>query len=233
MLHQFVKFQKLSTKIHFLNGMLFLVFMNLGYSQNIPKEFLNGSWNFKIDPYSQGEKSGWQNENLDTASWDKMKVPGNWDLVNEYAEYAGDAWYSRTFKVDKSVENQQIRLIFQSVYNDAKVWINGNFVGENHFGYLPFHFNISNYIKFGEENRITVLANNVFRKGAFWSWGGIRRPVWLEITPTTRIEFQHIDAVPDLKKGTANVTLKIVTSNVSNEPKKIRFNINITRENNI
>jgi len=233
MLHQFVKFQKLSTKIHFLNGMLFLVFMNLGYSQNIPKEFLNGSWNFKIYPYSQGEKSGWQNENLDTASWDKMKVPGNWDLVNEYAEYAGDAWYSRTFKVDKSVENQQIRLIFQSVYNDAKVWINGNFVGENHFGYLPFHFNISNYIKFGEENRITVLANNVFRKGAFWSWGGIRRPVWLEITPTTRIEFQHIDAVPDLKKGTANVTLKIVTSNVSNEPKKIRFNINITRENNI
>lgn len=233
MLHQFFKFRKLSTKIHFLTGMLFLVFMNIAYSQNSPKEFLNGSWAFKIDPYSQGEKSGWQNENLNTASWDTMKVPGNWDLVNEYAEYAGDAWYSRTFTLEKSTENKQIRLVFESVYNDSKVWINGKFVGENHFGYLPFHFDISNFVKFGQENRITVLANNVFRKGAFWSWGGIRRPVWLEITPTTRIEFQHIDAIPDLKKGTANVHLKIVTSNVSNEPKKIRFNINITRENNI
>ncbi len=222
-----------SQSIFHLKWIVFLLVFQLGFSQKSEKQFLNGTWAFKIDPYSQGEKSGWQNEDLDTASWDKMKVPGNWDLINEYSEYAGDAWYSRTFSIDKSSENQQIRLVFQSVYNDAKVWINGNFVGENHFGYLPFHFDISKFIKFGEENRITVLANNVFRKGAFWSWGGIRRPVWLEITPTTRIEFQHIDAIPDLKKGDANLTLKIVASNESNEPKKVRFNINISRENNI
>ena len=164
--------------IFHLKWMALLWVFNVGFTQNNPKQFLNGTWDFKIDPYSQGEKEGWQSENLNTASWDKMNVPGNWDLVNEYSEYAGDAWYSRTFPIDKSAENQQIRLVFQSVYNDAKVWINGNFVGENHFGYLPFHFDISKYLKIGQENRITVLANNVFKKGAFWNWGGIRRPVW-------------------------------------------------------
>jgi hypothetical protein len=219
--------------IFHLKWLVFLLIFHVGFAQNNQKQFLNGTWAFKIDPYSQGEKEGWQNENLDSASWDEMNVPGNWDLVNEYSEYAGDAWYSRTFTVDKSAENQQIRLVFQSVYNDSKVWINGNFVGENHFGYLPFHFNISKYIKFGQENRITVLANNVFKKGAFWNWGGIRRPVWLEITPLSRIEFQHIDAIPDLKKGTANLSVKIATSNLSNEAKKATFNIKITRKNKL
>ena len=199
-------------------------------NQSNQKQYLNGDWAFKIDPYAQGEKEAWFEENLDTASWDMMKVPGNWDLVNEYSEYAGDAWYSRTFLVDKSNVNQQVRLVFQSVYNDAKVWINGQLVGENHFGYLPFHFDISKYITYGEQNRITVLANNVFKKGAFWNWGGIRRPVWLEITPLQRIEYQHIDAVPNLKKGTADLQIKVVASNASNQTKKVEFNIQISKE---
>ena len=177
-------------------------------SQNIRKTSLNGDWSFKIDPYSERKTSGWSDENLDTSSWTNMKVPGNWDLVNEYAEYAGDAWYSRTFKLDKQSDVQQVRLLFQSVYNDSKVWVNGQLVGENHFGFLPFHFDISKYIKYGQENRLTVLVNNVFKRGAMWNWGGIRRPVWLEITPLTRLEYQHIDAVPNLEKGDANIALQ-------------------------
>ncbi len=224
------KIKILIKPIFHLKWFFFLWIFQLVFSQNNPKQFLNGTWDFKIDPYSQGEKKSWHNENLNTESWDKIKVPGNWDLINEYAEYAGDAWYSKTFTVDKSLENKQIRLVFQSVYNDAKVWINGQFVGENHFGYLPFHLDVSKYLKFGQENRITVLVNNVFKKGAFWNWGGIRRPVWLEITPLSIIEFQHIDAIPDLKKGTANLSIKVVGSNLSNEAKKATFNIKITRK---
>jgi len=121
-------------------------------------------------------------------------------LVNEYSEYVGNAWYSKTFSIDKSFESEQTRLVFQSVYNHSKVWVNGHLVGENDLGSLPFHFNIAPYLNTNKENRITVLVNNVFKSGAMWNWGGIRRPVWLELTPKKRIEFQHIDAVPDLKK---------------------------------
>ncbi|MGK0253389.1 MAG: beta-galactosidase [Mariniflexile sp.] len=205
----------------------------VAFSQNIQKASLNGQWSFRIDPYSEGETSGWSDENLDTSSWTNMKVPGNWDLVNEYAEYAGDAWYSRTFKLDKQSDVQQVRLLFQSVYNDSKVWVNGQLVGENHFGFLPFHFDISKYIKYGQENRLTVLVNNVFKRGAMWNWGGIRRPVWLEITPLTRLEYQHIDAVPNLEKGDANIALQIICSNSSPISKNIALNIKIKRDNRI
>ena len=95
---------------------------------------LNGDWAFKIDPEYQGEALGFEKQNFDASHWDKMEVPGNWNLHNQYSEYSGDAWYTRTFKIDSSQKNQLVRLVFQSVYNDCKVWVNGKLIGENHLG---------------------------------------------------------------------------------------------------
>jgi len=202
-------------------------------AQPAEKVSLNGTWSFRIDPYGNGEKMNWFGENLDPAGWDSMPVPGNWDLRNEYAAYAGDAWYTRTFALDKSMASKRLRLVFQSVYNDAKIWINGQPVGENHLGFLPFHFDITQHLKFGEANRVTVQVNNVFKRGALWNWGGIRRPVLLEITPLTRLEFQHINAVPNLKTGDANINTKIICSNAGNTSKDIKIGIKIIKDNKV
>ncbi|MFB9052726.1 sugar-binding domain-containing protein [Formosa undariae] len=217
-------------RFSFLIVILCLTTVNFSYAQSNQIITLNGEWSFKTDPYAEGESSNWFSKDVNTASWGTMSVPGNWDLINEYSEYVGDAWYTRTFTVNDAITAQQLRLVFQSVYNDAKVWVNGHLLGEHDFGFLPFHFDINPYVNPGEENRLTVLVNNVFKSGAMWNWGGIRRPVWLEITPKTRIEFQHIDAVPDLIKGTAQLGVKIVSSNSSNTSKQITFNINIKRQ---
>ncbi|MEL0652570.1 sugar-binding domain-containing protein [Algibacter sp. TI.3.09] len=214
-------------KTPILIGILYFVVTSFSYAQSNENISLNGKWSFKTDPYAKGESSQWFANDLDTASWGTMAVPGNWDLVNEYSEYVGDAWYTRTFTVKEIQSTEQLRLVFQSVYNNSKVWVNGHLVGEHDFGFLPFHFNISEYINPGKENRLTVLVNNVFKSGAMWNWGGIRRPVWLELTPKTRIEFQHIDAVPNLKKGTAQLDVKIVSSNANNTPRNVLFNIDI------
>ena len=60
---------------------------------------LNGDWSFKIDPEYQGESLGFEKKDFNAAHWDKMEVPGNWNLHNLYSEYSGDAWYTRKFKV--------------------------------------------------------------------------------------------------------------------------------------
>jgi beta-galactosidase len=233
MMKSLIIFRKSIFKTPILMGFLCFIVSSFSYAQSNQKITLNGKWSFKTDPYAQGESSGWTAKDVNTASWDTMAVPGNWDLVNEYSEYVGDAWYTRTFSIDTSLEKEQVRLVFQSVYNDSKVWINGHLVGENDFGFLPFHFDITKYLNPGKENRLTVLVNNVFKSGAMWNWGGIRRPVWLEITPKTRIEFQHIDAVPDLKKGDAALNVKIVSSNSNNIPKEVLFNIDIKSEGKV
>lgn len=194
---------------------------------------LNGDWAFKIDPEYQGQTLGFDKKDVDASCWDKMEVPGNWNLHNQYSEYSGDAWYTRTFKMDSSQKNQLVRLVFQSVYNDCKVWVNGKFIGENHLGFLPFEFDISKHIDYNQENRITVLSNNMFKKGAMWSWGGIRQPVWLEITTPVRIDYQHITAIPDLTKGTANVQIKIAASNTTAVEKSVSYTVYLKKEGKI
>ncbi|NJL76278.1 MAG: hypothetical protein HC892_15920 [Saprospiraceae bacterium] len=138
---------------------------NTGYSQTTQKISLDGAWAFKIDPYSEGENLGWSKADLNTSTWDSLQVPGNWDLINEYAEYAGDAWYTRTFTIDNYTDLQQIRIVFQSVYHDSKIWVNGNLLGENHLGFLPFHFDISRYIKAGKKTESPYLPT-MFSNGA-------------------------------------------------------------------
>ena len=200
------------------------------FAQESTKLSLDGDWAFKIDPEYQGESLGFEKKDFDASHWDKMEVPGNWNLHNLYSEYSGDAWYTRTFKVEQSQKNQLVRLVFESVFNDCKVWVNGKLIGENHLGFMPFQFDISNHIDTNQENRITVLVNNMFKKGAMWSWGGIRRPVWLEITEPIRIDYQHITAIPDLKKGTANVQIKIAASNTTSLEKSISYTISLKKD---
>ena len=194
---------------------------------------LNGDWSFKIDPEYQGESLGFEKQNFDASHWDKMEVPGNWNLHNLYAEYSGDAWYTRTFKVEELQKNQLVRLVFESVFNDCKVWINGKLIGENHLGFMPFQFDISKHIHYNQENRIAVQVNNMFKKGAMWSWGGIRRPVSLEITAPFRLNYQHITAVPDLKNGTAEVQVKIVASNTSASDKTVSYGVYLKKNKKI
>ena len=194
---------------------------------------LNGDWAFKIDPEYEGETLGFEKKDFDTSHWDKMEVPGNWNLHNLYSEYSGDAWYSRTFTVNESQKNQLVRLVFESVYNDCKVWVNGQLIGENHLGFMPFEFDVSKHINYNQENRITVLVNNMFKKGAMWSWGGIRRPVSLEITAPIRIDYQHITAVPDLNKGTATVKIEIASSNTTSVSKSISYTVQLKKDGKV
>lgn len=203
------------------------------FAQDTTKLSLDGNWSFKIDPEYQGETLGFEKKEVDASHWDKMEVPGNWNLHNLYSEYSGDAWYTRTFKVDENQKDKLFRLVFESVFNDCKVWINGKFIGENHLGFMPFQFDISNYIINNQENRITVLVNNMFKKGAMWSWGGIRRPVHIEVTNPIRIDYQHITALPDLKKGTADVQIKIAATNASAAEKAISYTIYIKKNGKV
>jgi beta-galactosidase len=194
---------------------------------------LKGDWSFKIDPEYQGEGLGYEKKDFDSSQWEKMEVPGNWNLHNLYSEYSGDAWYTTAFKLDESYKDKLVRLVFESVYNDSKVWLNGKLLGENHLGFLPFEFDITKNIVYGKENRITVLVNNMFKKGAIWNWGGIRRPIVLQITQPIRVDYQHITAIPDLKKGTANVQIKIVSSNTTSFEKSISYLISIKKDGKV
>ena len=197
------------------------------------KHTLNGQWSFKTDLYNQGLTDDWFKTDVDVGDWDRMAVPGNWDLENEYADYVGKAWYRKTITVPDAWRNKAIRLVFESVYNDAQVWLNGQHIGEHHIGFLPFSFNIEDHLKYGESNTLVLQVDNTFKRGAVWNWGGIRRPVWLEVTDKVRLERQHITAIPDLEEGTAAITINFEVSNVGENSQKFSYDLVVSREGKV
>src|ERR1700752_3187737 len=58
---------------------------------------LSGEWCFSIDKDQVGEGQGWANAEFDDSSWVAISVPHTWNVMSEYSDYEGLAWYRRTF----------------------------------------------------------------------------------------------------------------------------------------
>lgn len=196
----------------FITNLLKILLICLSLT-NATAQSLNGTWAFRTDPNDVGEQQNWHKPETNTASWDSLPVPGNWDLRNEYAQYVGKGWYRRTFATPATLNNRVVRLLFEAVYHDCTVWLNGQKLGENHSGFLPFEFEITKLLNPSGTNTLVVCADNSLTRGAIWNWGGIRRPVTLEVTEPVRVVRQHITPTVDLAKRTATVAIRVFVQN--------------------
>ncbi len=212
-------------------GLIVLALHPYSEAQQAVKISLDGTWNFKTDPNNIGEEQGWFKMDLDGSSWDKMDVPGNWNLRNEYAHYTGKGWYKKSFMLPQGMKRKNIILHFEAVYHDCTVWFNGEKVGTNHSGFLPFEFDVTELIHADKENTITLCADNTFKRGAIWNYGGIRRPVTLSAHDGLRIRHQYITPEIDLDKKLALVNIKVLLENFSATQKKVEGNVLLSANN--
>ncbi|MDR0765594.1 MAG: beta-galactosidase [Odoribacteraceae bacterium] len=163
-----------------------------------------------------------------SGSWQKIPVPSQWELQG-FGEYTYGRWYTRRgavpsteegiyrriFQRGETREGERARLVFEGVMTDAAVKINGQPVGETHRGgFYRFAIDITGALRPGE-NEIEVRVskhsadasvNAAERRADWWLFGGIYRPVYIELLPAAAIEHVAVDARHD---GTfaARVTL--------------------------
>lgn len=104
----------------------------------------------------------------------------------EYPE-TSVGWYRKTFHVDSLDAGKHIEILFDGIFRDSRVWVNGFFCGGEECGYLSQHYDITDYINFGGENIVCVRADATLEEGWFYEGGGIYRHVWL-----TKTEPLHI-----------------------------------------
>ncbi len=106
---------------------------------------LDGTWRFRVDPDSVGERQRWY-LGEQSANWDTIRVPGQWDQLRELSGYDGAGWYLRSFdaELEKGISHA---LIFDAVDDNAVIWLNGKKIGE-HRGYgQRFFFDVSHVVK--------------------------------------------------------------------------------------
>ena len=171
---------------------------------------LDGVWRFTINAATAATASDATPE----VAWDTITVPGNWDVKAAYATHKGKGWYQREFTVPADwPAARRLRLCFDAVYHEAEVTLNGRVLGSHVGGYTPFEFDVTDAVVRGGTNTLTVCADNSYRRGAWWAWGGISRSVTLRGNSELRIVYQHIRTEPDLASGAARVVIKTKLSN--------------------
>ena len=192
---------------------------------------LTGDWRFSVDGEKIGEQQGWSEPNFEDSRWMTVNVPHTWNVMPEYSEYEGIAWYRRTFTGPESADGH-LRLRFEAVFYLARVWLNGQYLGQHEGGYTPFEFDVTSLVKQGETNVIAVQVDNLRATNRipvvirpdwsfdWWNYGGITRDVSLEITSQAYIARQQIISIPHLtdidEADSASLTATITVNNSSN-----------------
>ena len=100
----------------------------------------------------------------------------------------GKGWYRRTLTLDKAYEGKKVRLYFEGVYMNSRVYVNGNEAGGWPYGYSSFWVDATPFIHIGN-NEVVVSVDNSHQKNCRWySGSGIYRNVWLVTTDKTYID---------------------------------------------
>jgi len=170
---------------------------------------LSGLWRFQLDPKDQGEGERWFAKGLPAPR--HIPVPCSWnDLFDDARDYFGTAWYETEFQVDPGWRGRRLVLRFGSAVYHARVWLNGEYLGEHVGGHLPFAFDVTGVAREGQANRLVVSVENRLRLDRvpaipdpktsrlhtqhwpqtaydFFPYSGLHRPVVLSALPDVHV----------------------------------------------
>ncbi|MGD8782313.1 MAG: hypothetical protein PVH88_25550, partial [Ignavibacteria bacterium] len=210
---------------------------------------ISGIWKFRIDPEKIGETEQWQN-GIETDL--EIAVPGSWNEQLEeegLLDYSGNGWFETDFVIPYNFTRSKIWLRVGSADFYSKVWIDGKLIGDNNGGYLPFEFDISDFVKPGKKSKLVIMVNNELTNETipqgitfedydnegrlreetypparfdFSPNGGIHRPVFIYTTPNQFINKVKVDTKV-LKDQKGKVDLEIQTQDVKTGQINIRL----------
>ncbi|HIY88980.1 MAG TPA: DUF4981 domain-containing protein [Candidatus Bacteroides pullicola] len=206
---------------------------------------LNGQWKFNWVRHADARPTDFWKPDYNDRAWDTMPVPGVWEM-NGYGDpqyvNIGYGWreqwknnppqvpteenhvgsYRRTITVPASWKGKDIIAHFGSVTSNIYLWVNGKYVGYSEDSKLQAEFDLTRYLRPGQEN---LIAFQVFRwcdgtyleDQDFFRFSGVGRDCYLYAREKRRIE--DIRVTPDLdteyKDGTLTVDVKLKGSAIA------------------
>lgn len=161
----------------------------------------NAEWKFHRGPLPVEEAmdadiSGWREVDL-PHDWSIEDIPGTGSPFDSSSAggrgtgYAlgGTSWYAKEFILDESHAGKRIDLLFEGVYMDSDMWLNGHHLGKHPYGYTSFFYDITDRLYMdGSSNRLMVEVKNEGANSRWYSGSGIYRHVWLTATAPVHVK---------------------------------------------
>ncbi len=189
---------------------------------------IDSEWRFTLGDPQNASAPG-----FDDRTWRLLDLPHDWSIegtVNQDAPTlgsggylpAGTGWYRKHFTVSRNDLKLHHRIVFDGVYMNSDVWINGKHLGNYPFGYNSFWYNLNVYLKAGE-NIIAVRVDNSKQPASRWySGSGIYRHVWLIKTNPVHIpQWGIYITTPEITENNALVSFDVRIANSSASLQKV------------
>ena len=177
---------------------------------------LNGEWDFEFD---QGNDALFVDNEIEFTK--KITVPFPWGSNLSGIKDEGDiAWYKREVTINPEWKGKRIFLTIGASDWETSVWIDGNKLGTHQGGYIPFSFELTNYIDFTDSHTILIKADDVRRdftlygKQGYGNARGIWQTVYLEARGETYLDAIHF--TPDIDNNQVTTTI-FLPSNVDTD----------------
>ena len=205
-----------------------------GHPYDSKKDFNTGTGYFSyLAKASYGD--GATAKSFDDRAWRKIDLPHDWAVEQPSSNRASTShgfnaigrnfpgtsigWYRKTFTIPAADLGKYISILFDGVYRNSMVWVNGFYLGTHASGYTSFEYNITDYLNYGGENTIAVRANATMEEGWFYEGAGIYRHVWLNKTSPLHVKTNGTFVTTQLQNNTAEITAKATLINESKSNK--------------
>ena len=221
---------------------------------------LNGTWKINWVKAPADRPANFQGENFNDSSWSDFNVPGNFEIhgfgipiyVNQTYEFADPrrvitemekpnpphvphdynpvSSLRRTFVLPNNWDNKDVFLHFSALSGAFFVWMNGEKVGMSKGSKTPAEFNITKYLKEGN-NTIAIQVfrwtdANYLEAQDFWRLTGFDREVYLFAQPKVRVQDYYVQASLDDTYKIGKLNLSVDVEN--NSEKTQKFSVNYT-----
>ncbi|MEL6256357.1 MAG: sugar-binding domain-containing protein [Bacteroidota bacterium] len=257
----------LSTRISSAVFLLLLFLYGSLFAQNIPLaehprpdfersqwQNLNGFWAFEFDANDEGMDADWANGKKTFSR--RIQVPFPWGSeLSGQKDEADIAWYQRSIRISPNWEGKRVFLTIGASDWETHVWLDGKLMGSHQGGYVPFSFELTEHIKAGTDQKLTIRVDDARReftlygKQGYGNARGIWQTVYLEARGQNYLDALHITPDIDEEKisGLAylgeeapedlSLIIEILgeetplthTAEIKKGEDKVRFSINLPR----
>lgn len=191
------------------------------------KTSINEAWRFHL-----GDLSDTTGYIFDDASWRVVDLPHDWAIEGPFSpDFAsgtgylpgGIGWYQKHLEIPDFEKGKRYTLMFDGAYQNAEVWVNGNYLGIRPYGYSSFYYDITEYIQPDSENIITVkLDHSIVSDSRWYTGNGIYRNVWLFTTNDVYVDtWGTFVTTPIVSADSAMILVEATIRNADRAPQEI------------
>jgi len=214
----------------------FLVLQSvLVFAQEQPRvsQLFNFDWKFRAGDLKEAQLVTYDDDN-----WRVLDLPHDFQIEQTWDESAGGArgfkamgtgWYRKHFKANPAWKGKRVLLDFEGIMLVGDVWVNGRKVGSTDYGYLGFETDITDLLKYDEDNVVAVWASTGKKDGSRWyTGGGLFRDVHLVIkNPIAIARHGVFVSTPKITEQRAEVSVQVELEGIRNKSLDIEINARI------